>query len=198
MPPCFPICSSMWSKKPSPVEMSHLPFPSKLMRTSMSVSFVVRFTSAMRSPAKRNSAMRSQSVVARAHVFLSSSFSSRDVSGCNRIARHPKFLASSTSVARSPMTKLPARSYSSLSIYRVSIPVLGLRVGALSSGNERSMQISSKVMPSLAKVFSIRLCTGQNVSSGKESVPNPSWLVTITNSKSSLLRIKYRFRNTFG
>ena len=60
------------------------------------------------------------------------------------------------------------------------------------------MQISSKVTPSPAKVFNIRLWAGQKVSSGKEGVPNPSWLVTITNAKSSLLRIKPRLRITLG
>ena len=30
--PCLPICSSMWSKNPRPVVMSHLPEPSRFTR----------------------------------------------------------------------------------------------------------------------------------------------------------------------
>ena len=149
----------------------------------MSVSFVVRRTSAFRSPAKRNSAILSQSFVTRAHTSsrpsqaavppLDSGFSNA-VSFCKKIARQPKFLASSTSVGRSPITKLPARSYSGLFRYFVNIPVRGFRVGAISSGMLRSMKISSNVIPSPSSVFIIRLCAGQKVSSGKDAVPNPS------------------------
>ena len=34
-----------------------------------------------------------------------------------------------------------------------------------------------KWMPSLSRVWMMKLCTGQKVSSGKESVPRPSWLI---------------------
>ena len=40
--------------------------------------------------------------------------SKQNISGCSRIALHPKFLANSTSVALSPITKLLAKSYCSL------------------------------------------------------------------------------------
>ena len=52
--------------RPTDVEMSQVPLPSRLRATRISVSFVVLRISALRSPAKRNSATRSQSVVARA------------------------------------------------------------------------------------------------------------------------------------
>ena len=60
--------------------------------------------------------------------------------------------------------------------------VPGLRVGKFSSGKLRSINTSSNVTPSPSKVRIIRLCTGQKVSSRKASVPNPSWLDTMTNS----------------
>ena len=172
----------MWSKNPSPVWIWQVPFPSRFTPIRISVSLVLRHTSAVRSPAKRNSATQSQSVVANTHVSSSPFSVSRLLSGCSRMALQPKFFASSTSVARSPITKLPARSYSGLFRYPVSMPVRGLRVGALSSGKLRSIRMLSNSMPSFLNDWSIRLCTGQNVSSGKESVPNPSWLVTIASS----------------
>ncbi len=86
------------------------------------------------------------------------------------------------------MTNELAKSYAP-DKYWVSNPVLGLRVGALSFAKVLSMICSEKTIPSCSKVFTKKLCTGQNVSSGKLSVPNPSWLVTMTNSKSNSLAI---------
>ena len=45
IPECFPIWSSMWSKKPRPVEISVRPCPSRFTSTKISVSLVVRRTS---------------------------------------------------------------------------------------------------------------------------------------------------------
>ncbi len=91
-----------------------------------------------------------------------------------KIAFAPRFLANSTSVKRSPKTKEFSRSYCGLFKYLVNIPVLGLRVGAFSSGKVLSTKISSKTTPSFSKAFKMKFCVGQNVSSGKLSVPNPS------------------------
>ncbi len=49
-------------------------------------------------------------------------------------ALQPRFLASCTSVILSPITNEFAISYTGLFKYAVSIPVFGLRVGALSLG----------------------------------------------------------------
>ena len=81
-------------------------------------------------------------------------------------------------------------------MYLSTRPVLGFLVGALSSGKWRSTRMSSKVIPSPSSVCRIKLCTGQKVSSGKESVPSPSWLDTMTNSKSNFERMKLRLRKT--
>ena len=81
-------------------------------------------------------------------------------------------------------------------MYFSTNPVFGFLVGALSSGKCGSMRMSSNVMPSPSSVCRIKLWTGQNVSSGNASVPSPSWLLTMTNSKSSFSRINARLRNT--
>ena len=62
------------------------------------------------------------------------------------------------------------------------MPVPGFLIGELSSGKWRSMCCLAKWMPSLSRVWMMKVCTGQKVSSGKESVPSPSWLLTITSS----------------
>ncbi len=67
-------------------------------------------------------------------------------------------------------------------MYLFNKPVLGFLVGALSSGKLLSIKTSENTIPSFLKASIILFCAGQNVSSGKELVPKPSWLLTITNS----------------
>ena len=166
----------MWSKNFSPVSTCDSPLPSRSMATRMSVSRVLRWISAVRAPALKNCQIRSQSSVISTQLSSSpcSANKARPLSvGCSRIPFAPRLRASSMSVGRSPITKEFAISYSPLR-YLPNMPVRGLRVGALSAGIERSIRMSSNRTPSPSKVFSIRLCAGQNVSSGNESVPSPS------------------------
>ena len=177
--------------------MLHLPDPSKFSSIRMSVSLVVRFIVAVRSPAKRNSVIRFQSVVCKAQYSVNSFSTNIFSSVLIKMALQPRFFANSTSVYLSPITYEPAKSYASVK-NSVSIPVPGLRVGRLSSGKDLSINILSNVMSSLANVFRKLACTLSKFSCGYTSVPSPSWLVTNAHSKSSFCFIKCKLRNTAG
>ena len=63
-----------------------------------------------------------------------------------------------------------------------------MRVANPSYGKLRSISSAAKTMPSPARICCIKRCGGQKVSSGKLSVPSPSWFVTSTNSYSGSSR----------
>ena len=96
-PPWRAICSSMWSKKPMPVEIATGAVRSSATLTTMSVSFVRRSIRARRvRPAQALDDRRPGRAV-------------RAVGLAPAVPSSPRLAASCMSVSRSPMTKLCSR-----------------------------------------------------------------------------------------
>ncbi len=168
-PPWVPSCSSMWSKKPSPVAMSGFAASSRSTATSMAVSLVLRTTFATRGAATSACAIAAQSVP-------SPNCGLRSLK-----PRMPRFSAKRISVSRSPTIALRVQSTPRSLSRPVTRPVFGLRFGELSRSKLVSTSTSRKVMPWLANTCSISACGPSKAACGKASLPKPSWLVTITN-----------------
>ena len=101
-------------------------------------------------------------------------------------ARMPRFSANCTSVARSPITKERSGSNKFFWMYFFSNLVFGLRQAQLSSGLCGQISTSSNSMPCDLNSAIMALCGLSKSSCGKESVPSPSWLDTITKRYLSL------------
>ena len=168
-PPCLPSCSSMWSKKPSPVRACGSAVRSRSTDTSIRVSRVVRLTRAVRGAS------------ASAWAIPSQSHSPPNCAVFSWNARMPMLRANALSVSRSPTIAERAQSIERSCSNGSASAMPGLRVGAFSSGSDVSINTSRNAMPWLSNSCIIRSCGPSNTARGNCDRPRPSWLVTMTN-----------------
>ena len=171
-PPCLPSCSSMWSKKPRPVDDPRLSRPVEIDATVIRVSRVLRSTSAVRGA--RQQGMRDFGPVPVAAELRRPELECSVRPGCWRMRRRSR--------GRRPLPSAPSRCCGRGDSAEPGQGPACAWAHCPAGSCDRSARRGSRC-PGLSNTCIISPCGPVEVgSSERKPVPSPSWLVTITNS----------------